>query len=82
MQRRYAHQKSSFMCYIIVYSADFGKPKAVEAFAKAINSRKFKGIKCESVQDFRAGKCVKNEGVVFGESVDKTARGNYFVSVC
>jgi len=61
---------------------DFGKLKAVKVFAKSINSDKFRGVKCESVEDFKAGKCRKNDSVVFGENVDKAARGNYFVAAC
>ncbi|XP_068910151.1 lipase member H-like [Tenebrio molitor] len=61
---------------------DFTELIATKLFASSINSDKFKGVKCGSVEDFKKGKCEKNESVVFGENVDKSARGDYFVAVC
>lgn len=39
-------------------------------------------MKCGDVEDFKEGKCEGNEKIVFGEDVDKNARGDYFVDAC
>ncbi|XP_044258124.1 lipase member H-like [Tribolium madens] len=61
---------------------DFGKLMPVKLFAKSINSNKFEGVECESVENFKEGKCDQNKSIVFGENVDRNARGNYFVNAC
>lgn len=61
-----------------------GKLGIVKIFAESINSDKFKGVKCDTFLDFENGKCRENktDSILFGENVNKSARGNYFVDVC
>lgn len=42
-------------------------------------SMAFKTKECESIDQYKEGKCDNNKMLVMGEFCDKTGRGNYYL---
>lgn len=50
----------------------------MDLFAKSISTIDMKANSCADYATFIAGKCADSEKVIFGENVNKTAKGKYF----
>lgn len=50
----------------------------VDLFAKSISTNDMKATSCQDYATFILGKCEDNENIIFGENVNKTAKGEYF----
>ncbi|XP_018579052.1 lipase member H [Anoplophora glabripennis] len=58
---------------------DDSKPKSVALFATSVNSNDIRATKCDNIENFRSGACNNSERVTFGENIDISAQGKYYM---
>lgn len=52
-----------------------------ELYVESINSRKFKGLECDTYQNFKSGRCRGRPTANLGEDVDQKARGSFYLDI-
>lgn len=63
----------------ILLFAECNTGNVVDLFAKSISTSDIKATPCEDYKTFKSGNCGNNEDVIFGENINRNAKGFYFV---